>query len=461
MRVIIAARLSQEVGEGQQGLDFQDEDARDWAESSGHNVIGVTQDFKSGTSAMWDRPNLKPWVTEPALLAKYDGIVAYAFDRLSRQSAKDERALRQWAEDNGKTLFIVEDKMQWPPSADWDAERIQDENKSWNDAQDRAHRDLLKTSRRYKNMQRGKIRRNSITGRPNYGYRIITVEDGRKTQTPVKPEADYMIEAKDRYLDGETLDAIVADFMVRGIPAPGKSTKEGKTAKWSAKTLSAYLRNSAYSGIRVNAKGVKVHYGYTPLWSPNDTKALQDRIKSRAHRQGISPKNVALLTSILFDANGHPMYRINKWATTAYYCRVCHTSVDLTTMDNRIHEMAARDNTPYLITEVFVSDHENLIHKLRAEREALDDTNPDDDARDAELKAEIRRLSILPPTRELVTRETGQTYAERYASQDDAQRRDDMLSMGMRIVWLGEGNWEIHTGSAELSLLDEDGIAVN
>ena len=72
MDVIIAARRSQIAkGYTQTGIESQDEDARDWAESEGHNVIATVPDTASGKKAMWQRKNLKSWVTDPALMMRY------------------------------------------------------------------------------------------------------------------------------------------------------------------------------------------------------------------------------------------------------------------------------------------------------------------------------------------------------------------------------------------------------
>jgi len=63
MKVIITARLSQKLaGKGQGGIESQDVDAREWAEDQGHEVVGTVPDTASGTKAMWQRPNLKPWL---------------------------------------------------------------------------------------------------------------------------------------------------------------------------------------------------------------------------------------------------------------------------------------------------------------------------------------------------------------------------------------------------------------
>src|SRR5258708_2242523 len=95
VRVIIAARLSQERGKTQTGIDSQDEDAREWAEEKGHEVVETVRDKQSGTLAMWQRPNLRPWVTQPDLMARYDGIVAAKQDRLSRAKWRDETDIRR------------------------------------------------------------------------------------------------------------------------------------------------------------------------------------------------------------------------------------------------------------------------------------------------------------------------------------------------------------------------------
>ena len=68
MKLLIAARLSQ-LSDGQTGLDTQDAESTAWAEREGHEVVHVAVDRKTGTSPIWDRKNLRPWVTEDARLA--------------------------------------------------------------------------------------------------------------------------------------------------------------------------------------------------------------------------------------------------------------------------------------------------------------------------------------------------------------------------------------------------------
>jgi resolvase-like protein len=107
MRLLVAARLSQ-LAPGQTGLDSQDAESTRWAERAGHAVVHIAADRKSGTSQPWDRPNLRPWVTEPEKLAQYDGVLAYRLDRLSRGDNASTNAIEQWAHDHGKQLLTVD-----------------------------------------------------------------------------------------------------------------------------------------------------------------------------------------------------------------------------------------------------------------------------------------------------------------------------------------------------------------
>jgi DNA invertase Pin-like site-specific DNA recombinase len=98
MRVIIVARLSkQSRGDTQTGTETQDEYTRHWAESKGYKVVALIADKRSGIVQPWDRPNLKPWVTDPTLLAKYDSIAAYRLDRLGADRVSDREDQRRRA----------------------------------------------------------------------------------------------------------------------------------------------------------------------------------------------------------------------------------------------------------------------------------------------------------------------------------------------------------------------------
>ena len=111
MRLLLAARLSQ-LAKGQTGIDTQDEDARRWAQEHGHTIVATAADRISGRVPPAQRRNLGPWLSEPARVATYDGILVSKIDRLTRKRDWD---IRQWAEENGKKILVVQPELMWPP----------------------------------------------------------------------------------------------------------------------------------------------------------------------------------------------------------------------------------------------------------------------------------------------------------------------------------------------------------
>jgi DNA invertase Pin-like site-specific DNA recombinase len=109
MRLLHAARLSKD----QTGPATRDQDARAWAERNGDEIVAVAADKISGRVSPFDRPNLGPWLTDPALMSRYDGIIVYQVDRLSR--GRDWN-IRAWAEAEGKKLIVVNPELVWPPA---------------------------------------------------------------------------------------------------------------------------------------------------------------------------------------------------------------------------------------------------------------------------------------------------------------------------------------------------------
>lgn len=83
MQVIMACRLSK-LHDGSTGLDTQEQETVRWAEAQGHEVVAVVQDAISGAKSIMRRTRLRPWLTKPEYLSRYEGIVVYRMDRLTR-----------------------------------------------------------------------------------------------------------------------------------------------------------------------------------------------------------------------------------------------------------------------------------------------------------------------------------------------------------------------------------------
>src|SRR6266852_1158901 len=166
MRLVLAARQSQRV-DNQTGWDTQDEDGRLWAVHQGHAVAGVAADRISGHVSPFRRMHLGPWLNDPNRMLMYDGILATRIDRLTRRRDWD---VRQWAEDNGKKLLIVNPELMWPPEPGDMATPI-----IWDNLVNVAVSEWENTSRNYKRMQKALRDQGFLVGRAPYGYRAIGV----------------------------------------------------------------------------------------------------------------------------------------------------------------------------------------------------------------------------------------------------------------------------------------------
>jgi len=278
---------------------------------------------------------------------------------------------------------------------------------------------------------------NGVAGRVRYGYRLTGPKYNR-VPVMVPDEARIVREASRRYLAGETIDAICDDFNAREIPSPTWKGQPGK--HWYAKTLAGLLRSPSIAGRRVDSNG-KTVATYEPIITWQDHTRLVKRLDSRAHRKGISPGNVALLTSTLFDDMGHPMYRLGP----AYYCRKCHARVSLEVMNARVNAVFLRSTQWHKVQRLIPgANHDDEIARLRLDRSELDDLADDYDERHAELTAEIRRLASLPaePDRfEWV--DTDETEGQVWARMTDAERRDMLIGAGFKFTVTDETHWTV------------------
>jgi DNA invertase Pin-like site-specific DNA recombinase len=176
-----------------------------------------------------------------------------------------------------------------------------------------------------------------VVGRANYGYRVVG-EKYSKQLVKHSIESAILREAATRYLAGETIDAICTDLDARQIASPTFKGQPGK--HWYPKTLAGLLRSTSTAGRRVDKSGRTVHK-FDGIISWDEHLRLVARLDSRANRAGISPGNVALLTSVLFDALDHPMYRIRSWTGFSYYCRKCHARINLADADEYVSTLFA------------------------------------------------------------------------------------------------------------------------
>ena len=447
MRVIIAARLSR-IARGQTGIDTQDEDAREWAGDEGHEVIATIADRKSGPSAMWDRPNLRDWVSRDDYMALYDGIVAAKQDRLSRADWSDEARIRLWAEENGKTLFIVDRNLRWPP-------RNADDRERWNNGAEQARREWENTSKRYSRMQRSLRDQHYFVGKRSYGFKIVDLGD-HKTLEIYEPEAKVVREIFRRYTKGESLKQISAWLIAEEIPAPQPPKDEdGKPislGNWSSQAVRRILHNPIYMG-RVIVKG-QLYMRVPEIVSPGIFDKAQEIIASRVTR-GPASRDIAILTGAIKCEHGHPMYRVSgrKCASCPnglyYYC-----NPEVASKGQRYLAPLADAEAAMIAAVEAIGDLPNTVKRLspsqkyadrigeikQEQRELLEQDPPDILERMAALQSERDRIkaeaSEAAQPKPVIDRKadgTVRTIAEAWNEASNADKR----------AWLIERGWQV------------------
>jgi DNA invertase Pin-like site-specific DNA recombinase len=439
MDVIIAARLSRKgYGETQTGIDTQDEDARAWAERKGHRVVAVVAERIPGHVSPFDRKELGPWLTEPAKISQYQGIVFAKIDRAGR--ARDWK-VRQWAEDNGKKLFIVFPELEWPPADPADTITPQ----MWDMLLNQAIAEWQNTSQRYRRMQRALRQNNLLVGRPNYGYRAMQSGD-HKTLVPDKLMAPLLREAIQHYIEDDWSLLDCCDWLADN----GAVRVDGKPFRPTS--LGVIFRNSSLYGRRSRKDGRTELRIAEPILSRERWDALQAKMDKKAGRKGVASKKTAMLTSIVHCALcRRPMYRqyAHPHGRGRAYYRCRGTDNDQSTCKNMVPLLEAnrafsdavmqyRDlpHTEHVYRRG--ADHSAEIGKITDEMHDLVDSGPLDGAKLARLKElsdQQQRLQDGDKEADKgrhVIRLTGKTVGEHWASLDDAGKRAWALELGWK-----------------------------
>ena len=448
MRILIAARLSQ-LSDGQTGLDTQDAAATTFARANGHTVVHVAADRKSGTSAPWDRPELRPWVTEPAKLAQFDAVLAYKLDRLTRGDNASTNAIEKWAHDNGKQLLTV-DGLVFPCEG---AEAIR-----WDVTKRIAHQEWLATSERYRRMQTYLRNAGKLVGLPPWGYEVADADGGHKMLIPTDDGRTYIPEIFGRCIAGDSLGDI-ARWM------DGKGVRATSGTKWWARTIGGIIRCTTYTGRRQDASG-KTILTCEPLVDASTFRRANAALAGRPKRGPVDEQNRALLSGILRcpRCDDSPMYRIaaGHENTHMYYrCsgrgtqrRGCGNMIWVSAADALVSRFMASLTAPILRT-IVIPGHDNQakIDSLKMDLRGLDFDAPDYDERHAQLRGELASLKDAPVTSdETVTESTGQTYGERWASLDESQRGAYLRSEHVKVYAARTDTGACETAFPDLAL---------
>lgn len=440
MRVVLAGRLSQ-LQPGQTGMESREREMVKWAETGGHEVVTITEDWQSGTTPLVKRPDLRPWVTEPDKLAQYDALVVYEGARLSRGPKAMVNEIEKWAADNGKQILTVREGLKFPAEGT--------EGIHWDVTHRVNHQQWLDTSRMYRNMQAHLKESGYLVGRPCFGFQVIESGD-HKTLAPHPVNSIWVNRAVDEYLDGKSLREVCAWLDENNVQPNSRAG-----SKWSPVSLSQVFRNESLIGRRKDESGRTI-LKFDPIMSRDKWDALQAKLDVKASRKGVAPRQTALLTSVAVHAEcGGPLYRINSGNKRAdgtkadrFYYR-CHGNdrnpskcgfmiplADLDDFVSRLFSERHFGKTAEYETVVIAGDgYADDIADVERDIRELDLDDPEFASKQSVLMSERVRLKSLPskPT-QTVRRKTGRTWADRWTGlETDADKRSWLQSIGLRV----------------------------
>jgi site-specific DNA recombinase len=495
-RWLLAARLSRLSRKDRErgdelinGIQTQDLRSAEWAQYEGHVIVHVTKDRNvSGAIAPWERPELGPWLTEPAKMVQYDGIVAYDVSRLSREYF-DLAWLRKWAEENHKKLYVIKERLHWPDNRD---------GTLWGVAAERAYEERQEIIERVTRELDALRNAGKLASRYPFGYtsagdkwdRYLTPTDEGRTYIPLiyrhcTDGCSRCAECCRHHAEGcqDCAGGWSLNKIARWLDDEG--VKPAMGGKWWGKTVSDLIKNPTYMGHQCQrdivppdeveeseGKAVRYRYGSTwteapryqygktihrcePLVDAAVWKHANEALASRPRRGHIDPLNRAMLAEALFCpfCEDSPMYRLKGGggrSRALYYYRCsgrgahrkgCGNMVRLELVDAAVSKIMAESfDEPVMREEIAYGNEAELeaeTQRIKFELRQLPARDLDweeEDRERARLRAEQTRVAsttVIEDTVELV--ETDDTYLELW----------DRLSTEARGPWLAENGFRI------------------
>lgn len=455
MRCLLTKRLSRLV-DGATGFEKQDEAGERYVAVHDHEIVATAADSDvSGSIAPKARPELGPWLTEPAKIAQYDEIVAAYLDRLGR-NARHLAELRDWCEDHGKRLTVVSPPLHWPPDPEDLASPI-----IWDVLGRLAEYELAAITKRNRDTVTWLQANDYLTGKPPYGYRIIPKGDhkGLEPDPALIPVLRAMVE---RSLAGESLTAIC-----KWLDGESPARNGGL---WATNSVVQILRNPILYGRRKAYTAGKKPTGRTllkvdPVIDYGTWKRLQAHLDATKQRRGAPAEQPAMLTGVVYCArtgcerrmyhfesigplrkdgtrNRHHYYRCAGPSRGPSTCKNLIRMDDLDKWVSNWFDIGEFGRLP-LVERVVTpgNGHEHEIEQVGQDMQELTAQYAADDIGDdqydramTKLRAERSRLRDLPAEPDQIEdTPTGQTVREHWQSLDTPGRREFLLAADLKV----------------------------
>ncbi|MGI8308960.1 recombinase zinc beta ribbon domain-containing protein [Saccharopolyspora hattusasensis] len=307
------------------------------------------------------------------------------------------------------------------------------------------------------------------SGMPAYGYRTCPHPSGSGYALEPDPNtAPVLLELVDRVVSGEAVNAVVGDFNERGIPTPQARAKESGTdysaRRWQTTNAMRLLRSEGMLGT-VRHKGVPVlgpdgqpvQYG-PPLVDRETWRDLQAELATRKDPNQRQKARKALLVGVAFCGHcGGKLYITGSdnrdgRSRRRYGCIARRKGVDCPgptlyadLLEPWVEKKFLRAVGRMMLRERIEhagEDHRAEIADLRAQltrlrehgRKGLYDDAPEEFATAVgALQGRLKELEARPTETTFEEQITGETYAQRWASDGTLGKWNALISAGVRV----------------------------
>lgn len=217
------------------------------------------------------RPGLGPYLTDPNLMATYDGIIASALDRLGR-NARHLIELKDWAAANRKTLILISPSLKWP---------IEDANDFggrmvWTILGELAEYELQAITKRNRETQKWLMENGFLHGKPPFGFNVVD-KGNHKTLEPDTALKPVIREMAERYLAGASFTDLAEWLDSIGVKPPSSK-------RWAQNSLRRYMSNPVLIGRRKDASGRTI-LKFDPILDDDTFRRVQVALGERATRK--------------------------------------------------------------------------------------------------------------------------------------------------------------------------------
>lgn len=477
-RAIVGARVSVYDDEGQTSPTTQREAGERYASQHDMDIIGYFEDLDvSASISPWDRPDLGPWLKDKP--GEWDAIIFAKVDRAFR-SIKDCADVAHWAEQNHKILVFTEDGIVLNYKDDSDNFASMMAKVFLVLASMFAEMELKRIRNRFKDAHTYiRTRDRWKGGLPPYGYRIIDHPEGGKT-LDIDPVAAESVRLMGQLiLEQKSLWEVAGVLNAKQIPTPttyGKALPGSQSRRktetkgtWVQAQVGRIIRSQSCMGLKMMGRGAnrKLIRGENglpvriadPLFTDEEWAGIQGALDKRTSTRERSSNAAPLLGLVYCLGCGERLYRSNTTAngtTYSYYrcvrnaekpaCRgYSFKPEELQSIIDGLVEFDLADKPR--TRKVFVPG-ENHTKELEQVVKAMNDIrteydlgmydykNGEDEYRDRikNLVAQRKILETLPQRSDTWIEEpTGETFSEAYFRMDEQDRRNLLLSAGVKL----------------------------